>query len=103
MVLAGACSSALSSGTRTNPVVICKTSPPAEVAADAKKIIERTTGIPPQCVLVSATHTHTSTGARLEEREGVPYYDYRALLTRRIAEGVSRAVAIHFATRMASR
>lgn len=63
----------------------------AEVVANAKQIIQQTTGIPPHCVLVSATHTHTSTGAKLEEREGVPYYDYRALLTRRIAEGVLRA------------
>ncbi|WP_231756337.1 hypothetical protein [Lignipirellula cremea] len=64
----------------------------AEVVVGAKEIIQRTTGIPPECVLVSATHTHTSTGARLEEREGEPYYDYRAFLTRRIAEGVLRAV-----------
>lgn len=64
----------------------------AEVAAGAKQIIQQTTGIPPHCVLVSATHTHTSTGAKLEEREGVPYYDYRQFLTRRIAEGVLRAV-----------
>lgn len=64
----------------------------AEVAADAKKIIQTTTGIPPQCVLVSATHTHTSTGAKLEENVDEPYYDYRALLTRRIADGVLRAV-----------
>jgi hypothetical protein len=64
----------------------------AEVVVNAKQIIQRTTGIPPECVLVSATHTHTSTGAKLEEREGEPYYDYRALLTRRIAEGVLRAV-----------
>lgn len=63
----------------------------AEVAARAKEIIKKTTGIPPECVLVSATHTHTSTGARLEEKDGEPYYDYRALLTRRIAEGVLRA------------
>ncbi|HRX80340.1 MAG TPA: hypothetical protein P5307_14815, partial [Pirellulaceae bacterium] len=64
----------------------------AEVVADAKQIIERSTGIPPQCVLVSATHTHTSTGAKLEEGDGQPYYDYRAFLTRRIADGVQRAV-----------
>jgi len=63
----------------------------AEVAEGAKKIIQKTTGIPPECVLVSATHTHTSTGARLEEKEGEPYYDYRALLMRRIADGVQRA------------
>jgi len=64
----------------------------AEVVAGAKQIIQRTTGIPPHCVLISATHTHTSTGAKLEEKEGEPYYDYRAFLTRRIAEGVLRAV-----------
>jgi hypothetical protein len=64
----------------------------AEVVAGAKQIIQRMTGIPPECVLVSATHTHTSTGAKLQEREGEPYYDYRASLTRRIAEGVLRAV-----------
>ena len=64
----------------------------AEVAANAKQIIQQSTGIPPECVLISATHTHTSSGARLEEREGQPYYDYSAFLTRRIADGVLRAV-----------
>lgn len=64
----------------------------AEVVAGAKQIIERSTGIPPQCVLVSATHTHTSTGAKLEDDGEQPYYDYRAFLTRRIADGVLRAV-----------
>lgn len=63
----------------------------AEVAAAAKVIIEKTTGIPPQCVVISATHSHTTGGARLEEREGEPYYDYSAFLTRRIADGVLRA------------
>jgi hypothetical protein len=63
----------------------------AEVAENAKQIIQKTTGIPPQCVLISATHTHTSSGAKLEEREGQPYYDYGAVLTRRIADGVLRA------------
>jgi len=64
----------------------------AEVAAGAKQIIRQTTGIPPECVLISATHTHTSSGAKLEEREDQPYYDYGAFLTRRIADGVLRAV-----------
>ncbi len=64
----------------------------AEVAASAKQIIEQTTGIPPHCVLISATHTHTSSGTSLEEREGQPYFDYRAFLMRRIADGVARAV-----------
>ncbi|HJN08197.1 MAG TPA: hypothetical protein QF564_05865 [Pirellulaceae bacterium] len=64
----------------------------AEVVVNAKQIIERSTGIPPECVLVSATHTHTSTGAKLEDRDGQTYYDYRAFLTRRIADGVLRAV-----------
>ncbi len=64
----------------------------AEVAADAKRIIQNTTSIPPECVLISATHTHSSSGVRLEEREGEPHYDYSAFLTRRIADGVLRAV-----------
>lgn len=61
----------------------------AEVAANAKQIIEKMTGIPPHCVMISATHTHTSGGAKLEE--GGSYYDYSAFLTRRIADGVLRA------------
>lgn len=64
----------------------------AEVAAGAKKIIQRMTGIPPECVVISATHTHTSGGAKLEDREGEAYYDYSAFLTRRIADCVLRAV-----------
>lgn len=64
----------------------------AEVVAGAKQIIQRSTGIPPESVLISATHTHTSTGAKLEEGDGQPYYDYREFLTRRIADGVQRAV-----------
>lgn len=63
----------------------------AEVAAGAKKIIEQMTGIPAQCVVISATHSHTTGGAKLEQREGEPYYEYSAYLTRRIAEGVLRA------------
>jgi neutral ceramidase len=63
----------------------------AEVAAAAKVIIEKTTGIPPQCVVISATHSHTTGGAKLEEREGEPYFEYSAFLTRRIADGVLRA------------
>ncbi|WP_417390431.1 neutral/alkaline non-lysosomal ceramidase N-terminal domain-containing protein [Gimesia sp.] len=64
----------------------------AEVVVNAKQIIQQSTGIPPECVLVSATHTHTSSGAKLEDSEGQSYYDYRAFLTRRIADGVQRAV-----------
>jgi hypothetical protein len=64
----------------------------AEVVSNAKQIIQKTTGIPPECVVISATHTHTSTGAKLAEGEGRPYYDYGAFLTRRIADGVLRAV-----------
>jgi neutral ceramidase len=63
----------------------------AEVAASAKQLIEMTTGIPPQCVLISATHTHTSGGVRLEEGKTQAYFDYAAFLARRIADGVLRA------------
>ena len=64
----------------------------AEIAANAKQIIQQTTGIPPECVFISATHTHTSSGTKLEEGEGHAYYDYDAFLTRRIVDGVLRAV-----------
>lgn len=64
----------------------------AEVAAGAKQIIQQATGIPPECVLISATHTHTSSGARPAEGDGETYIDYGAFLTRRIADGVLRAV-----------
>jgi hypothetical protein len=64
----------------------------ADVAINAKRIIQQTTGIPPECVLISATHTHSSSGVRLEEKEGQPYYDHDAFLTRRIADGVLRAL-----------
>lgn len=50
----------------------------ADVVVDAKRMIERMTGIPPECVLISATHTHTSTGTRLNKEGEEPYYDYRA-------------------------
>ncbi|MCB1224422.1 MAG: hypothetical protein KDK99_01310 [Verrucomicrobiales bacterium] len=63
----------------------------AEVAAAAKQIIEATTGIPPQCVVISATHSHTTGGVKLEEDKSQAYYDYSAFLTRRIADGVLRA------------
>ncbi|HCS53818.1 MAG TPA: hypothetical protein DIW81_19900 [Planctomycetaceae bacterium] len=64
----------------------------AEVTANAKQLIQSATGIPPESVLISATHTHTSSGARLEEGESESYYDYKAFLARRIAEGVLRSV-----------
>ena len=64
----------------------------ADVVAAARPIIQRTTGIPPECVMISATHTHTSSGVKLQEREGEPYFDYRAFLAQRIADGVLRAV-----------
>jgi len=63
----------------------------AEVAVGAKSIIEMTTGIPPQCVLISATHTHTSGGVKMTDGESQAYFDYSAFLSRRIADGVLRA------------
>lgn len=63
------------------------------VSVEARRIIQETTGIPSDHVLISATHTH-SAGSAL----GVDRYvndqqldDYQRFVARRIADGVRRA------------
>lgn len=64
------------------------------VSDEARRIIQETTGIPPQNVLVSATHTHSACSALGNDR--VRYEqeldDYQRFVARRIADGVRRAV-----------
>jgi hypothetical protein len=62
---------------------------PREVFDEAKKIVQQETGIEPERLLLSATHTHSATSARGDkplERE------YTRFLVRRIADGVRRAI-----------
>jgi hypothetical protein len=61
---------------------------PREVFDEARKLIQEETGLPPQNVLMSATHTHSATSARGEQLKG----EYARFLVRRIADGARRAI-----------
>ncbi len=64
------------------------------VSVEARRLIEEATGIPPQNVLISATHTH-STGTALGKNRYANEQvldDYQRFVAHRIADGVSRAV-----------
>ncbi len=65
-----------------------------EVYDEARQIIQDKTGIPPDNVMMAATHTHSSISARganrLKANEKLP--DYQQFLVMRIADGVRRAV-----------
>ena len=63
---------------------------PREVVDEAKRLIHEEAGIPPQNVLVSATHTHTApTASPVFQSDPDPAY--LKFLARRIADGVRRA------------
>jgi len=65
-----------------------------EVFDAARKLIFEASGLPPQNILMSATHTHSATSARgansLIKTE--PLSEYQVFLSRRIADGVQRAI-----------
>ena len=63
------------------------------VSTEARRMIHETVGIPPDCVMISATHTHSATSAlgrdRLKPEQTLD--DYQEFVARRIADGVARA------------
>ena len=61
---------------------------PREVFDEARKLVEKETGLPPANLLLSSTHTHSATSARAEQLQG----EYSKFLARRIADGVRRAL-----------
>jgi hypothetical protein len=65
-----------------------------EVFDAAKQIIHEKTGIPPENMMMCATHTHSSVSARDENRliQDKELSDYQQFLVMRIADGVRRAV-----------
>jgi neutral ceramidase len=64
---------------------------PRDVVLDAKRQIEEATGIPPENVLISATHSHSCpTCTPVFQSETVP--GYPEFLARRISDGVRRAL-----------
>jgi len=63
------------------------------VSVEARRLIQEATGIPPEHVLISATHTH-SAGSALGTSRYVSEQkldDYQLFVARRIADGVQRA------------
>jgi hypothetical protein len=66
----------------------------AEIANEAKAIIQKTVGIAPEHVCISATHTHSAGGNNAvdESRPEDPYANYRVFVAHRIADAVQRAV-----------
>jgi len=64
---------------------------PREVFDAAKRMASDATGIPPEHMLMAATHTHTGPCATpVFQSDADP--DYQAFLARRLADGVRRAV-----------
>ena len=68
---------------------------PREVCDEAKKMIREHTGIAEDRILISATHTHSSVGARPANvlKPDDEYSPYARFVARRISDGVRRAVA----------
>lgn len=66
------------------------------VSLEARKLIEKATGIPPANVLISGTHTHSATSALSVSprtyQSDMELTDYQRFVARRIADGVTRAV-----------
>jgi hypothetical protein len=63
------------------------------VSEEARKLIEKNTGIPPGQVLISATHTHSASSALGKDRlkPDQELDDYQRFVAQRIADGVQRA------------
>ena len=78
--------------TRIGIVVVDSCMVPREIFDDAKRIIEKETGLPADHLLMSATHTH-SAAASTPIFQSDPDPEYQQFLTRRIADGVRRAIA----------
>ncbi len=98
--------------------VVDSVSVPREVFDQAKRLIHEATGVPIEQMMMSATHTHSSTSARgaespfkfskldyeadpelavrlrgaAEAVSGISPDDYQSFLVRRIADGVRRAI-----------
>lgn len=68
------------------------------VSVEARRLIEAQTGIPPANVLIAGTHTHSATnalGPPFQPREydsDIELTDYQRFVSRRVADGVRRAV-----------
>lgn len=64
------------------------------VSTEARRLIQEMVGIPSECVMISATHTHSASSAMGKDRlKAEPTLDdYQRFVARRIADGVARAL-----------
>ena len=67
---------------------------PREVFDAAKLLVQQETGLSPDNMMMSATHSHSAVSARGANSLvfGAPFDDYQKFLVRRIADGVRRAL-----------
>jgi hypothetical protein len=79
-------------GSRLGFAVVDRVSVDRETFDRAKRMIQEATGIPPERMMMSATHTHRGARGQDAMGTGVPPNDYQTFLARRIADGVRRAV-----------
>ncbi len=81
----------LDDGTTKIALVVCDSCMiPREVTDPAKKLAAKLTGIPPERILISATHTHTApTVAGVFQSE--PDSEYQKYLAAQIAAGIKKA------------
>ncbi|HET8547547.1 MAG TPA: hypothetical protein VFL57_06080 [Bryobacteraceae bacterium] len=84
----------LDDGSTKLAIVLCDNVGIARVVFDeAKRMIQEKTGIPPENMLMAATHTHSASNARGNRHIlGGPLDDYQRFLTMRIRDAVFRAV-----------
>lgn len=63
------------------------------ISEDARRLINERLGIRPECVMISATHTHSATSALGEDRlkPDQTADEYQTFVADRIADGVTRA------------
>jgi len=80
--------------TRIGFVIVDSVGVTRPVFDHAKRVLEKETGLPPESLLMAATHTHSSVSARGQDRfEYNPKLDdYQSFLASRIVDGVKRAI-----------
>jgi neutral ceramidase len=78
--------------TRLAFAVVDKVTVSREVFDEAKRRLREQTGIPPECMMMSATHTHTGARGADAMGSGKPGDDYNSFLVSRIVDGVRRAL-----------
>lgn len=85
----------LDNGEKRLAIVVCDLLGAAQPLFDeAAKLVQEKTGLPRECLLMSATHTHSASSALSDNRYALdaPLTEYQTFVARRIADGVVRAL-----------